>query len=89
MLNGYCVLDVKTGLFSQPVFLIHDQVAVRAFVELSQDKSTTIGKYPADYVLMFVGQFDDNLGMFVPSAPRNLGVISALVGQSDVKSYDM
>lgn len=82
LLNGYCVLDVKTGLFSQPVFLIHDQVAVRAFVELSADPTTTIGKYPADYVLMFVGQFDDNAGMFLPAAPRNLGVIAALVGQA-------
>lgn len=82
LLNGYSVLDTKTGLFSQPVFLVHDHVAVRAFVELSADQSTTIGKYPSDYVLMAIGQFDDNTGMFIPAAPRGLGVISALIGQS-------
>lgn len=82
ILNAYSLLDVKSGVFSPPFFLIHDSIALRAVSELMTDKTCVPARYPSDFVLYCVGAFDDNLGSFTHLPPRNLGVLSAIAAQS-------
>lgn len=51
----YVIRDIVASKCS-PVFeAVNDQVAVRMF-----DKTAGMSDYPCDYVLMFVGEIDDN-----------------------------
>jgi len=79
-LYGYSLLDVKTGVYSPAFFLNHDALAMRAVFELGQDKNTTPGKYPDDYVLYKVGVFDDNTGTLGSITPSVMGSVSAILG---------
>lgn len=83
VLNGYSLLDVKTGLYSPPFFLAHDVLALRAVLELCSDRNTTPGKYPADYVLYRLGSFDDNTGMVSAGVPVNMGTLAGLLAGVD------
>lgn len=79
-LNAYSLLDMKAGAFAVPFFMHHDAQAIRAVIELGQDMSTTVGRYPSDFALCRVGGFDDQSGGLVPlPVPENLGTIAALL----------
>jgi len=60
----YSIRDSKTEVFGQPFQQKTRQEAERTFVSLSNDQTTFIGKYPEDYDLFFLGQYDDNTGKF-------------------------
>lgn len=77
-LRGYSLLDVKTGVYSIPWFFNHDEVALRAVLEIATDLKTTVGKYPEDYVLLCVGEYDDGTGELRALVPRQLGNVAAL-----------
>lgn len=62
----FSILDVKSGVFSQPFCMQARGAAVRAFADLVADKSTSISKHPADYRLHLLGEFDDNSGALLP-----------------------
>lgn len=81
-LKAYSFLDTKTGLHSSPFFVVHDEIAIRSAVGVGLDPTTHIGQYPSDFVLLHVGEFDDNAGQLFHCAPRNLGVVSALLASS-------
>lgn len=57
----YVVYDKQTQCVAGPVITVrHQAEAIRAFTALILDKQTVPGQYPLDYVLMFLGQLDDN-----------------------------
>lgn len=58
----YSVFDKKVGAYAQPFFCTHEQVALRAFASACADKDLTIGKFPEDYALYRLGEFDDASG---------------------------
>lgn len=89
VVQAYSLLDTKTGLFSLPWFFAHDQVAIRAVVGLAGDEATTVGKYPSDYVLMCVGEFDDCTGILSSLSPRQLGVVSSLLARLSGVSQEL
>ncbi|WNK14039.1 MAG: nonstructural protein [Microvirus sp.] len=63
-INVYSIFDHKAGIYSQPFYAINADVAARMFADLANDKSTSIGKHPADFTLTGLGVFDDGLGRF-------------------------
>lgn len=64
LLRAFTVLDVKTGIHNVPFFVPHPGIAHRMFADLAGDMSTSIGRHPADYVLVEIGSYDDNTGRF-------------------------
>jgi len=64
--NAYTILDTKSKIYNQPHFLINDAVAIRQFQLVTQDKDSIISKYPEDFRLYRVGQFDMLTGKIVP-----------------------
>lgn len=73
MLNVYAVWDVKSKLFSNPFFMTRDGQAIRAFSDLANNKETTVGRYPGDYELVYLGSWDENNGLFVNENQKPLG----------------
>lgn len=79
ILRAFSLLDTKVGSFSTPFFYVHEGYALRTVSELVQDMSTSVGRHPFDYTLYEVGEFDDQLGMFNPVAPRAIVVAGNLL----------
>jgi len=66
MLMKICtVYDSKAESFMTPMFFKHRGDALRSFGEAVTDKSTTIGKYPADFTLFDLGTYDELTAKFV------------------------
>lgn len=75
ILKVYVVFDSKTEAFGQPFFMKNKGEAVRGFTEVCNDTSSTIGKYPHDFSLFELGQFDDSSAKFTcHSTPISLGL---------------
>ncbi|AXH71833.1 MAG: nonstructural protein [Microviridae sp.] len=73
----FSVLDSKLGSFAQPWFSPNTETGIRAFVEAARDPSTTLGKYPEDFSLYLLGEFDDDTGQFTQSTPTSLGTAAS------------
>lgn len=82
-LKAYTFLDSKTGVHSQPMFFASDGAAVRAALDLGSDPSTIIGKFPADFVLYYIGGFDDATGMLQPLEMFSFGSVASLLPSRD------
>jgi len=87
-INGYSIYDRKALVYHSPFFAVSHGAAVRSFSDLANDRQTTIGRHPVDYVLFHVGQFDDSSGVLVPCTPQHVSDASALVATSDFLPFD-
>ena len=78
ILKAFSVVDSKPGVFSPPFFLQSTGLAIRQFTDLANDEKTTVSRYPEDFSLHEIGQFDDQSGTLSPLAVCiNLGLASA------------
>lgn len=75
----FSIFDMKTGAYSTPFFMAHVGEALRACIDLGQDRSTTVGRHPADFALYKIGEFDMATGLLIPEQPTSLGSIVSLL----------
>lgn len=68
-LKAYSIYDRKTLTYTTPFFQPTDGSATRMLKELVDDINTFVGKHPNDYVMFFIGTYDDQLGLLIPQAP--------------------
>lgn len=72
----YSVFDGKAQTFSPPFIAKTDAEAIRILESVVIDERTTIGKYPDDYTLFAVGEWNEDSG--ITSSPdyvkENLGL---------------
>lgn len=74
ILKIFSVYDCKTEAYAQPFFMKTKGEAVRGFTDVSNDKSTNIAKYPEDFTLFEIGEYDDSNGMIKPhDTPVSVG----------------
>lgn len=84
------VFDSKAGAFLPPFIASRVEVAQRHFIEALREPSNPMSKFPEDYILFRIGQFDNELGELVNEPHVNLGLGASLVapstrGVSDVR----
>lgn len=72
ILKIYSLFDEKAKMYSQPFYMAHDGLALRAFGDLVEDKKTTVSRYPVDFTMWKLGEFDDNTGIFDCKKPEYL-----------------
>lgn len=58
----YTVRDSKAEVFNNPFYQTTHGEAERTFKALAQNKESMVGKYPEDYDLYYIGEFDDVKG---------------------------
>lgn len=63
-LGVYVVLDKAVGAYLRPFYVRARGEAFRSFSEACNDKNSEFYKHPDDYVLYYLGQYDDNTGLF-------------------------
>lgn len=84
MFRVFSVFDDKAKAFLPPFFLPEVGEAVRAFRSAINDSAGhEFSKYPADYTLFLIGQFDGNSGRLIPSEAIEALVNGLLLRRSD------
>lgn len=79
----YSFFDSKVKAYLPPFYMRADGEAVRAVREACRT-DPNFNRYPADYTLFRLGEFDDETGRIVMlQAHENLGNLVALVNQPD------
>ncbi|QCQ84947.1 nonstructural protein [Blackfly microvirus SF02] len=76
-LHMYAVFDKAVGAYMQPFFLRSRGEALRSFQDACSDGKSNFCTHPEDYVLFFVGEYDDKDGSFT-LPPDPVKVVSAL-----------
>lgn len=71
----YAVYDSKAELYLQPHFFRARGEAVRAWQTTANNPETNICKYPEDYAMYEIGEYDEDSGTITPyDAKHNIGV---------------
>lgn len=58
----YAVYDRKASVFARPFCSPNDAMAMRSFRAARQDPATELSKFPEDFTLYRLGDFDDDSG---------------------------
>jgi len=77
MLKLFAVRDVKGDSFAAPMAIPTVGIAKRSFLESCADKGSPFGRYPEDYQLYQVGEYEPNSGL-LKALPNPLFVMSAV-----------
>ena len=71
----YAVYDSKAEAFNEPFYAAKDGLAIRIFTDHVNKPESIWNKYPSDFTLFHVGEFDNEKGLLKPlDTPRNLGM---------------
>lgn len=68
-LRCYSIYDRKALQYHPPFFASTDGSALRSVTDLVTDTNTSVGRHPGDYVLFYVGEYDDQVGAMIPVSP--------------------
>lgn len=70
----FCMYDVKAQHFIQPFAETSTHAALRGFEVAVNEGKSTFSRFPDDFCLMELGDFDQTSGQITPAtAPINLG----------------
>lgn len=76
--NCYSVYDKKAAAYMQPFMSPNHATAIRAVSQVLTDPSHMFSLYCEDYVLIHLGQFDDNSGEYAAPEHGPLALSSLL-----------
>jgi len=62
----FAIRDSKAEFYNQPFFQHSRLEAERTFLSLARDEKSTISKYPEDYDLYYLGEYDNIHGKLFP-----------------------
>lgn len=68
-LKVFAMRDVKADAYGSPFFLPNEGLAIRMLGEWVQDKRSEVARYPADFMMFQIGEFDNESGELVPMTP--------------------
>ena len=69
----YSVFDSKVGSYLSPFFMRSKGEAIRALQGELTNEQSNICKYPSDFTLFEIGEYDDSKGMISPITPLSVG----------------
>jgi len=70
----FTVYDSKTESYGKPFCMLTKGEALRGFADVANDPQTQICKYPADFTLFELGDWDDaTAAFFIHETKINLG----------------
>jgi len=70
----YSVYDSKAEAYLQPFFVLKRGLAIRAIQEAIKDEKSNLSKYPADFTLFELGDWNEDTGQISMLAAKiNLG----------------
>lgn len=80
--RAYSIYDNAVNTFAPPFFVPHVQIAMRYFEALASDPKSDVSKWPSQFHLFELGEFDDAHGsLAIHTAPVSMGLASQFVKQ--------
>lgn len=74
--EAYSIYDLKAKIFTPPFFMRSRGEAIRAFTTTANDTTNNVGKFPEDFQLYQVGEYDDTTGKLTPTTLDSIGLAS-------------
>ncbi|AZL82960.1 nonstructural protein [Apis mellifera associated microvirus 17] len=81
----FCVFDSKAAVYHPPFTMQSTAHGIRAFTETCLDQRTELAKYPADFTLFEIAEFDDSSGE-IKMHPAKISLGTALERVSQHKN---
>lgn len=66
VLKAFSIRDEKAGIFHPPFYKHSHGEAERDFTQLVMDEKSMAAKFPEDFDLWYLGEFNDQSGRFEP-----------------------
>jgi len=91
-LKVFTVYDSKTEAYLQPFCAITKASAIRAIIDSVNNPKSDFYKWPADYTLFEIGNYDDQKGSYEMNAAHiNLGCLKEFVHEqpSDPRQIEL
>lgn len=86
-LNVFTCYDSKAEAYLQPFLMPSKGEAIRAFTATANDDKSNIGKYPADFTLFHIGEYDDQTGTLTNYEIKNNLGCAIEYKKNDVPSH--
>ena len=67
ILKAFTIRDSKGEVFNTPFFQKTHGEAERSFKELVNDQQSMVAKYPDDYDLYYIGEYNQDTGVLRPT----------------------
>lgn len=80
--KAFAVFDSKAGYFQVPFFSPTVGTGLRLFESLCRDSQSMVSKYPSDFSLFLVGEYNDQSGELIPCIPVSVGTAVSVLGDS-------
>ena len=65
----FSIYDEKAEVYNTPFFQGTVGMALRSFQELVRDNESMLFKYPEDYILYCIGEYDEKTGEITANIP--------------------
>jgi len=72
----FSIYDTKTCVYDPPFYSRSIGEAKRTLMEALKQGNSMFAKYPDDYMLYHLGEYDDSTADFMVTAPVSLGSLS-------------
>jgi len=69
----FVVYDAKAEIYLTPFMMRSKGEAVRAFMDIANNKETAIGLHPEDYILYYIADYDELKGFYENRTPECIG----------------
>ena len=71
-LSIFCIFDLKSGVHQAPFFSHNQDTAMRLIALEMENPGSLIGRFPKDYELYFLGEWNDENGEIVSGIPYSV-----------------
>ena len=83
-LEAYTIYDIKAKTYEPPRFALNENTAKRMFIVLFQNVQSMYNKFPLDYQVFFIGNYNDETAEFNNlDKPTYKYTASDLIGSDD------
>jgi len=69
MRNLYALMDLKSSFFNDPIVVPHEAIIIRQLKTMVNDEKSSLSKYPEDFALFKLAEFDEKSGAFEIEKP--------------------
>lgn len=89
ILKIFAIRDIKAEAYFPPFFLPTPGLAERQFSDMVNNPDQITGKYPEDFTLYYLGEFNDHTGDINPlPEPTPLAKGKDLVAQTEMPIFE-
>lgn len=89
-MNLYSIYDNKALVYAIPFCAANHATALRMFGSACEDRGTNLNKYPNDFCLYCIGEFDDSNGMVITNTTHiNLGLAAQFSNDVNPKPVNL